>query len=147
MISGLSLWIAGAMLAQGAIALVLLFIMGAIRLPMVSKGDMRMREIALSRDPWPEHEKRVSNAFDNQFQLPVLFYVACGLSMGFGTIWIETVLAWAFVLTRIAHAFVHATRNHVPTRFFFFTAGFAVMGIFWLELLARLFFIAVWNRV
>jgi len=47
MISGLSLWIAGAMLAQGAIALVLLFIMGAIRLPMVSKGDMRMREIAL----------------------------------------------------------------------------------------------------
>jgi len=89
----------------------------------------------------------VSNAFDNQFQLPVLFYVACGLSMGFGTIWIETVLAWAFVLTRIAHAFVHATRNHVPTRFFFFTAGFAVMGIFWLELLARLFFIAVWNRV
>lgn len=145
--SGHSLAIVGAMLAQGAIALVLLLVLGLIRVPMVMSGKVRMGDIALSREPWPEHEKRVSNAFDNQFQLPVLFYVACGLSLAFGSIWIEVVLAWLFVLTRVVHAGVFAWRNHVPARFFAYTLGYGVLGFFWLELIARLFFIWVWNRV
>src|SRR6478609_2446836 len=122
--AGTSLAIAGAMLAQGAIALVLLLVMGMIRVPMVMSGRMRMGDIALSRDPWPMHEKRVSNAFDNQFQLPVLFYVACGLSLAFGSIWIEAVLAWLFVASRIVHAAVFAWRNHVPSRFASYAVGF-----------------------
>ena len=142
-----SLWVAGAMLAQGAVALVLLLVMGAIRVPMVSSGKMKMRDMALSREPWPEHEKRVSHAFDNQFQLPVLFYVACGLSLFFGSIWIEAVLAWLFVGSRIVHAVVFASRNHVPSRFAAYVVGLGVLSFFWLELIARLFFIWVWNRV
>ena len=144
--SAASLWIAGAMLAQGAIALVLLLVMGAIRVPMVSSGKMRMGDMALSREPWPEHEKRVSNAFDNQFQLPVLFYVACGLSLYFGAVWLEAVIAVLFVVSRIAHAAVFAWRNHVPSRFAFYTIGLALLGIFWLELIVRLVLIALGNR-
>jgi hypothetical protein len=145
--AGYSLAIAGAMLAQGAIALVLLLVMGAIRVPMVASGKMKMRDMALSREPWPEHEKRVSNAFDNQFQLPVLFYVACGLSLAFGSIWIEVLIAWLFVASRIVHAAVFAWRNHVPSRFASYVLGLGLLGFFWLELIARLFFIWVWNRV
>ena len=145
--SGVSLWIAGAMLAQGAIALVLLLVMGAIRVPMVASGRMRMDDMALSREPWPPHEKRVSNAFDNQFELPVLFYVACGLSLYFGAIWLEAVIAVLFVVSRIAHATVFAWRNHVPSRFAFYVMGLALLGIFWLELIVRLVFFGIWNRV
>ena len=90
-----------AALAQGAIALVLLFMLGAIRVPMVTSGKMPVAKVALSREPWPEHEKKVANAFDNQFQLPVLFYVAIGLTLYFGATWIEVVLAWLFVVSRV----------------------------------------------
>jgi len=45
-----------AALLQGAIALVLLWILGAIRVPLVVSGKMPVGAIALSREPWPERE-------------------------------------------------------------------------------------------
>src|SRR5262249_45817463 len=120
-----AVWVVAAMLAQGAIALLLLLVLGAIRVPMVARGDLPIDRIALSREPWPEEEKRVSNAFDNQFQLPVLFYVACGLALYFAPTIIEVVLAWLFVLSRIVHAVVFATRNNVYQRFFAYSFGYA----------------------
>lgn len=141
-----ALWVVGAALAHGAIALVLLFVMGAIRLPLVARGKIQVRDIALSRDPWPEQEKRVSQAFDNQFQLPVLFYLACGISLFYGSIWIEAVIAWLFVGSRIVHATIFASSNNVMWRFPAYTLGYGILIVFWLELLARLFFIWVWSR-
>jgi hypothetical protein len=135
-------WLIAAVLLQGAIALVLLWILGAIRVPMVQSGKMAVRDIALSRDPWPEHEKRVANAFDNQFQLPLLFYVACGIALYFGPDWIAVALAWLFVLTRIAHAVIFATRNRVGPRFLTYTAGYAALCLLWLDLAIRLILIA-----
>jgi len=127
-----------AALLQGAIALVLLWILGAIRVPLVASGKMPVAQIALSREPWPEHEKRVSNAFDNQFQLPLLFYVAVGLSLYMGAGWIEVVLAWLFVLSRIVHTVIFVTRNRVYRRFFAYTFGYAMLCLFWLDLAIRL---------
>ena len=135
---GASFWIVASMLAQGGIALVLLAIMGRIRVPMVASGKMRVEAIALSREPWPAHEKRVSNAFDNQFQLPVLFYVACGLALYFGGTAFEAILAVLFVLSRIAHAAVFATNNDVGRRFAFYTAGALLLSILWIDLAIRL---------
>ena len=139
-------WVVGAMLAQGGIALVLLFVLGAIRVPMVASGKMPVARVALSREPWREAEKKVSNAFDNQFQLPLLFYVACGLLLYFGAGWIEAGLAWLFVLSRIVHALIFATRNRVYRRFFAYTVGYAVLIILWLDLAARLILSAFGGR-
>ena len=127
-----------AALAQGAIALVLLFMLGAIRVPMVASGKMPVAKVALSREPWPEHEKKVANAFDNQFQLPLLFYVAIGLTLYFGASRIEVMLAWLFVVSRIIHTVIFVTRNRVYRRFFAYTFGYAVLGLFWLDLIVRL---------
>src|SRR5262249_48438069 len=139
--STVSAWVVAALLAQGLIALVLLWILGAIRVPMVARGEMPVGRVALSREPWPEHEKKISNAFDNQFQLPVLLYVAGGLSLYFGALWFEAVLAWLFVLTRIVHAVIFATGNRVYRRFFAYTAGYLVLGILWIDLVVRLILI------
>ena len=40
-------------------------------------------------------------------------------------------LAWLFVLARIAHAYVHTTSNHVPTRFNVFAVGVFVLLVMW----------------
>lgn len=141
-----SIWLVAAILVQIAIAFVLLWVLGAIRVPMVASGKMPIGDMALSRDPWPEQEKRVSNAFDNQFQLPVLFYVSCGLALYFGATWIEVALAWFFVLARIAHAAVFATTNNVAQRFAAYAAGFAGLGLLWLDLGVRLILIATGPR-
>jgi hypothetical protein len=137
-----ALWLIFAMLAQGALALALLWYLGFLRVPLVLGGKVRMKDIALSRDPWPEREKQVSNAFDNQFQLPVLFYVAGFAAIWFGPTLFEVALALLFVVTRYAHAVVHVTTNHVVRRFQAYTAGLVLLCVFWADLLVRLILVA-----
>ena len=127
----LSLWLAVAVFAQGLLALLLLGYLGTIRVPLVVSGKVRIRDVALSREPWPEREKQVSNAFDNQFQLPVLFYVACGFSILMQSGWLDVLLAWAFVVTRYVHAFIFITDNHVVRRFFAYSAGYFILCLLW----------------
>ena len=133
-----TIWLIAAMLAQGALALGLLWYLGTIRVPMIMRGEVKIRDMALSREPWPEREKKVSNAFDNQFQLPVLFYVGCVVAVFVGPTWFDLVLAWAFVVTRYVHAVIHVTDNHVIRRFWAYTAGLAILTLFWLVLIVQL---------
>ena len=133
-----ALWVAAAAFAMVALALGLLAWLGMIRIPLVVAGKVRTGDIALSRDPWPTREKQISNAFDNQFQLPVLFYLACGFSILMQAGLADAILAWAFVASRYAHALIFVTTNDVPKRFFAFSIGFFVLLAFWLLLLFRL---------
>lgn len=137
-----ALWLIAAMLAQGALALGLLWYLGTIRIPMIMRGEVRIDRIALDRGGWPERERKVSNAFDNQFQLPVLFHVACLLAIGFGATIIEVVLALAFVASRYVHAIIHVTDNHVVRRFAVYTAGLVLLCLLWVDLLVRLLLVA-----
>ena len=136
------LWLIAAVLLQGALALVLLWLLGTIRVPLVQAGRIKTADVALSRDPWPVRGKQVANAFDNQFQLPLLFYVAAGLALFFGPTLLEVVLGWLFVLSRIIHAAIFVSDNHVIRRFSAYTFGFAVLGVFWIDLVIRLIFVA-----
>jgi hypothetical protein len=133
-----SLWLIAAILAQGALALGLLWYLGTIRIPMVMKGEVRIEDIALERKGWPKREWQASNALDNQFQLPVLFYVGAGLALYFGPILFEIVLAWLFVVSRYVHAFVHVTDYHVVRRFAAYFVGLLLLCVFWLDLVVRL---------
>ena len=141
--TGNSLWLIFAMLAQGVLALALLLHLGFHRVPMVLRGKVRIEDIALDKEAWPERARQASNAFDNQFQLPVLFYVACFVAIGFGATLFEVVLAALFVLIRYVHAFIHITSNHVVRRFQAYFAGLALLCIFWADLLVRLLLIAL----
>lgn len=138
-----TLWLIAAMLAQGALALGLLWYLGFVRVPMILNGKVNVRDIATDRGGWPEHERKVSNAFDNQFQLPLLFYVGSLVAIGFGATLIEVALAFAFVLSRFVHAFIHVTSNHVIRRFYAYTAGLVLLCLLWLDLAIRLVLIAL----
>jgi hypothetical protein len=133
-----ALWIIAAMLLLGGLALGMIVLLGSIRLPMLARGEVKIRDIALSRAAWPDRAKQVSNAFDNQFQLPVLFYVAGLLSILFGATLLEVLLAWVFVILRFVHAFIHTRSNNVFQRFWMYTAGLIVLMIFWVDLVIRL---------
>ena len=128
----LALWV------EGALSLALLWVMGARRVPLVMNGKIAVSAIALSREPWPDKAKQAANAFDNQFQLPVLLFVAGFAALYLGPTLFEVLLAWLFVLSRIVHAAIHLTSNHVIRRFWAYVFGFAVLAGLWLDLLVRL---------
>ncbi len=132
-----------AMLVQGALALGLMWRLGFVRVPMIVRGEVPIRDIATSRAGWPEHERALSNAVDNQFQLPLLFYLGCGLSLFMGPSGLTLALAWLFVISRYIHAAIHITDNNVIRRFWAFTVGLVVLTLLWLVLMGQVLIVAL----
>ena len=54
---------------------VLLFWMAFLRTSAVTSGSIATRDIALREPNWPAGATQVANAFHNQLELPMLFYV------------------------------------------------------------------------
>lgn len=132
-----------AIFAQVLLTLGILVWMGMERVPRVARGEIAVDAIAVERDAYPLRARLLSNNFDNQFQLPVLFYVAALLALSSGgTGWVELVLAWLFVVLRYIHAAVHVGTNRVYRRFAIYTAGLVVLGLLWLWLVLRLVLLA-----
>jgi hypothetical protein len=129
-----------AMAAQVLLTLFILVWMGRERVPRVMSGEIAMADIAVERTAYPLKARLLSNNFENQFQLPVLFFVAALLALALGIVgWVEVVLAWLFVAARYLHAAIHVTSNHVLSRFAAYSVGLAVLTLLWLWLVLRIF--------
>jgi hypothetical protein len=105
----------------------------------LTRGETKVRDIALRQSAWPAKPTQISNCYDSQFQIPLLFYVLVTLA------WITkqadlifVVMAWIFVLSRLAHAYIHTTSNHVPTRFNAFAVGVLVLLVMWIIFAVRI---------
>lgn len=133
-----NLALALAMWAQGLIVLAIVPVLYQRRVPRVMRGEIKVRDVALDSSNWPEDARQAANAYSNQFELPVLFFVAGGLLIWLGAGWWETALCWAFVITRGVHAYIHVTTNHVFNRFKAYAAGVGVIAVLWLTLGVRL---------
>jgi len=111
---------------------VLMLRMGALRRADYGSGAVKADDIALREPRWPARTMQAANAFANQFELPVLFYVLTILA------WVTrhagivfVVLAWIFVICRVLQAYVHVTSNVVRYRSLFFSVGAVVLMIMW----------------
>jgi hypothetical protein len=126
-------------LAQVALTLALVLWTGGVRMRALRRRDVRIRDIALSSDAWPDSAKKISNNMHNQFETPLLFYVLCGVATYVGETGIlMAVLAWLYVVTRVVHTAIHVTTNRVPHRFFAFAAGIVVLILMWIVIVLRL---------
>ena len=73
--------------------------------------------------------------YRNLFELPVLFYLALVVASQTGQVNTPVLmLAWAFVLARIAHSYIHCTYNKVIHRFYAFVASFFICVVMWIML-------------
>ena len=128
-----------AMALQVLLAVIILVLMGRERVPRVMSGEIAAKDIAVERTAYPLRARLLSNSFDNQFQLPVLFYAVLLLALwSGGTNWFEVVLAWGFVALRYVHALIHTTSNNLIPRFAVYTSGLAVLCLLWLLVLLRI---------
>jgi hypothetical protein len=124
---------------QVALTFALLIWMASARTASVKRGETKLRDIALGQSAWPAKPMQISNCYDSQFQIPLLFYVLVIL------VWmtkqadlIFVVMAWIFVLSRLAHAYIHTGSNHVPTRFRVFAVGMIVLLLMWIVFAVRI---------
>ena len=119
-------------LAQVSLTSVVLLSMGHARVHAVSAREVRMRDIALNSDGWPDKIRQIGNTYRNQFERPVLFHLLGVLAIVTQTSnTLRLGLAWAFVATRGIHTLIHITSNRVSLRFFAFLAGAAVLALMW----------------
>ena len=121
-----------------ALAFGVLVLLGSVRVPLVTSRKVRFKDIALNDEGWPARARQLSNAFDNQLQLPVFFYVAATLTLITGGAgWLEVMIGAVFVILRFIHAAIHVSDNNIPRRFFAYSAGFFVLVLYWLVLAVR----------
>ena len=113
---------------QVALTFALLIWTGRARFAAARAGEVKIQDIALGQRAWPARVQQASNTFQNQFELPVLFYVLTAFALFTRKADLSfVVMAWLFVLSRLGHAYIYATSNHVMTRFRVFLVGAIIL--------------------
>jgi hypothetical protein len=113
--------------------------MMAFRTSALQSGETRLESIAMREPNWPLRATLFGNAFSNQFELPVLFYVLTILAMATRHAdLLFVVLAWVFVLFRLLQATVHVTSNNVRFRGGFYGVSAIVLLIMWLVFIVKI---------
>src|SRR6187200_3366640 len=99
-----------------------------VKVRELKAGKVDMPRRGLHEDAWPESVLQINNNIRNQFELPVLFFGACFILWALEAVGIVALaLAWLFVLSRIAHTWVHLGSNYIPNRRRLFTAGWWIL--------------------
>jgi hypothetical protein len=118
---------------------VLLFWMAQLRTAAFASGVVKPGDIALREPNWPPRATQIGNAFHNQLEVPILFYVLTILA------WVTrqadlvfVIMAWIFVASRLVHAFIHATDNRVRRRGLAFIVGAIVVALMWVIFMLRI---------
>jgi hypothetical protein len=119
-------------IAQVALIHAVYFLMLKRRFRAVRAG------LAKAQDYWvpaiePAPSATAARSLINQFELPVLFFLACILIyVAAGVNHVVLAVAWLFVFSRFAHAYVHVTSNRLKLRQRLFATGFVFNFVLWL---------------
>jgi hypothetical protein len=94
--------------------------------------------LAKAQDYWvpaiePAPSATAARSLINQFELPILFFLVCILLyVTTGVNYTVLAVAWLFVISRFAHAYVHVTSNRLKLRQRLFVTGFVFNFVLWL---------------
>lgn len=114
-----------------ALIFVLLFWLAGLRQRDVRVGKLTFQDAALA-PPWTGRTAQVTYSFNNQFQLPTLFFVVVILALVTRKAdLVFVVLEWIFVVFRILHAAVHTGPNVVVVRGPLWGIGSLALLILW----------------
>ncbi|MFZ5690240.1 MAG: MAPEG family protein [Pseudomonadota bacterium] len=111
----------------------------AVRRRQAFAQGTRWQDIAAREPNWPKDAIVAHNAYLNQFEIPVLFYVLTILALITKQAdLLFVIMAWIFVVMRYLQAAVFVTTNHVPIRGAFFGIGVLVLVIMWVIYIVRI---------
>jgi hypothetical protein len=135
-------WLLLPAFALVALTLSLVLRTGYGRVRAVRTKRVRPKDVVLDNSKWPDDLRKITNNYQNQFELPVLYYAALALLLTTGLVdGVSIVLSWAFVVSRFVHSFIHTGSNHLLHRFLAFATGAMLLIVLWAWLALRLFVI------
>lgn len=106
----------------------------------IEAKQVRLREVAVSGESWPEPARLAANNLTNQFETPVLFFALIAIAIQAGaTGWIMTSLAWGYVATRVVHTIIHTGANAIRLRASAFAVGVGLLFAMWVGTLVVIF--------
>jgi hypothetical protein len=83
----------------------------------------------------PELSAKLSRQFNNLFEAPVLFYVACLAAMVTHQVTLPfLLLAWGYVIARVLHAYIHVGGNRLGKRIKAYMLSWLVLLLMWVYL-------------
>ncbi|MDA0222866.1 MAG: MAPEG family protein [Rhodobacterales bacterium] len=109
--------------------------MAQVRIKSIRQNRIRISDIALDARRYPEDAQKFANNLTNQFEFPMLLYVAVLFAMVYDAF--SLAFAWlciGFVATRYLHRYIHVTSNDVVRRFQVFLVGIVLLSLAWLVL-------------
>lgn len=105
------------LLLQIVLVVIVLVTMNIRKTREIKTGTVDRSKAALNNKAWSDEVIKVSNNLENQFQVPVLFYVVCLILFLLNAVnSFVLALTYAFVVSRYLHAYIHIGSNHVPHR-------------------------------
>ena len=110
-----------------------------VSVPLLRRGEVRPQDVDLRQINWPRPIMQINNSYTSQFEQPVLFYVLIILAIiSKHADLLFVVMAWIFVLARLAHMYIHVTSNNVQLRGPIFGVAAIVLAIMWLIFIVRI---------
>jgi hypothetical protein len=124
---------------QVLLTFTLLCILAVRRQRMFRNREMHPQDLAVrgAREPLPVAQ--AAGSYQNQFEIPVLFYVLVILALYTRKAdLVFVILSWIFVFARIVQAFIHVGPNIVPRRGLAFGISMLVLFIMWIIFIVRI---------
>jgi hypothetical protein len=107
---------------------------GAVRSEQLSAKYFRVYQGAAE----PEASAQASRHFTNLFEAPTLFYVVCVTAIATQQATLAmVVLAWAYVLARVVHAWIHLGANRLTPRIRIYGVSWLILVVMWITLLVN----------
>ena len=120
-------------LAQILWSFVVLVIMFLRRQKAFASREVKLADVAVSTERYPDSARLAAANFSNQFETPVLFFALILIAIHVGaTGYVMAALAWAYVATRVIHTLIHTGTNQLQQRAIVFAVGVACLFFMWL---------------
>ncbi len=127
--------------AQVALTFFLMFWMARARFAALGRGEANIADLERDWRNWPKHPARITAAFHNQFETPVLFYLIVLIALVTAQAdYALVVMSWLFVALRVVHAAIHTRSDDLWNRFRAFALGVTVLVAMWVYVLLKLWF-------
>ena len=99
-------------------------------------GRIRVSYFKSYQEEFPYDLKVIQNHFENQFQVPVLFFITVlAIIQVKAESFVTVSLGTLFVLSRLLHSYIHLGRNNVIQRAFVFFSGVIILLLTWIFIL------------
>lgn len=110
------------------------FYMFAVRKKAIKSRAVSIKHFKSYDSESTEEMKVTHNHFMNQFQIPMIFFIVCVLSLQQGKANnISIGLAIAFVVSRLVHSKIHLGTNDVPKRALSYLMGMILVGLMFIN--------------